>query len=192
MFGSRALTIVGLGLVFGTPSAAQQTPPAGAAPQVQRLVQIESPYAAYEFLIGEWDARPAGGPDNSIRQVFRWGPRQSYIFYTTFVRAGDRPEAIHFEGMMIWNGATRALDYIIAVEPGSGTQESGTMRVEADGSWVRDVLMTQASGRTARFRQTFRRTGRDSATTALMRQTADGWEPTFPGSDRLEMTRRRT
>jgi hypothetical protein len=49
--------------------------------------------------------------------------------------------------------------------------------------------MTDRNGRVEQFRQTFRRTGPDSAVTSLMRRTASGWEPNFPGSDRIEMRR---
>jgi hypothetical protein len=94
--------------------------------------------------------------------------------------------------MLVWNGATRNLDYVIAVEPGSGVQEQGALHVEPDGSVVRDVTMTRANGQIGHFRQTFRRTGPDTVTTSLMRRTATGWEPNFPGSDNIAMTRRPT
>ena len=91
--------------------------------------------------------------------------------------------------MIVWNGQTKGLDYIVVSEPGSGAQESGTFHIEPDGAVVREVKLTRPDGRTQNFRQTFRRTGANSAVTTLMRQTAAGWEPNFPGSEKIEMSR---
>lgn len=177
----------GLGLAWG-PASAQPAP----APRyvMEPSVDIASPYGGYRFLIGDWDTKPTGGPDISFHQRFQWGPKQSYITYTTLTREGAKPEAIHFEGMLVWNGASKNLDYVIASEPGSGAQEKGEMHVEADGSVVREVTMTRPDGVVSHFRQTFRQTGPDRAVTSLMRQTATGWTPNFPGSDALVMIRR--
>jgi hypothetical protein len=82
------------------------------------------------------------------------------------------------------------LDYVFAVEPGSAIQEKGTIRAETDSSIVREVEFTGSDGKVGQFRQTFRRTGSDSAVTSLMRRTDKGWEPNFPGSERIVMTRR--
>ena len=186
----QAIAILGLGILGSGPVWAQQAPTSSAQTRIEAPVDIANPYTAYAFLIGDWDSHPAGGADVSIHQNFRWGTRRSYIYYTTMTRENGRPEAIHFEGMFVWNGAHRNLDYVIVSEPGSGAQEQGTMHAEADGSIVRDVTMTRASGQVAHFRQTFRQTGSDTAVTSLMRQTATGWEPNFPGSDHIVMTRR--
>jgi hypothetical protein len=66
---------------------------------------------------------------------------------------------------------------------------------EPDGAIVREIDLIGADGGIRHFRQTFRRTGDDTAVTTLVRQRADGtWEPNFPGSpgsDKLIMTRRR-
>jgi hypothetical protein len=40
------------------------------------------------------------------------------------------------------------------------------------------------------FRQTFRAFSAETIETALLRETKEGWTPTFPGSDRLLMKRR--
>jgi hypothetical protein len=48
-----------------------------------------------------------------------------------------------------------------------------------------------ADGATARFRQTFQPDGPDRIKTRVLRETKDGWVATFPGSDRLVMTRRK-
>ena len=126
----------------------------------------------------------------TIRQNFRWGPARSYIFYSTYTAHPGQPERLHFEGIMVWNGRSGALDYVFAIEPGSGGQEKGSIRAEPDGTIVREVELTAANGNVGQFRQTFRRTGADAAMTSLMRRTDDGWQPNFPGSDRIAMTRR--
>ena len=188
----QAALLLGLGALAGGPVTAQPTPNRAPATRVEAPTMIANPYTAYAYLIGDWDSRPAGGPDIAIHQNFRWGVRQGSIFYTTSTRLNGSPEEVHFEGLMVWNGATHQVDYVIAHEPGSGNQESGSFHVEADGSIVREVRMTAANGQISHFRQTFRRTGPDTATTSLMRQTATGWEPNFPGSDAIVMTRRRS
>jgi hypothetical protein len=183
-----AALLPGLAALCGTAMAQGGGVPAGAT-RVAPPAAIANPYAPYEFLIGDWYSRPSGGAEIAIHQNFRWGTGRSSIFYTTSTSLNGAPESVHFEGMLVWNGATRNLDYVIAVEPGSGVQEQGAMHVEADGSVVRDVTMIRADGQVGHFRQTFRRTGPDTVTTSLMRQTATGWAPNFPGSDNIAMTR---
>ena len=162
------------------------------APQTQMRIdvptKIANPYGAYEFLIGDWYTKPSGGPDVRIHQQFAWGTEKGSIKYTTLTNVGSAPEAVHFEGLLVWNGATKALDYVIAAEPGSGGQEKGTLHVESNGAVVRDVLLTRADGKTGQFRQRFWREN-DAVFTSLMRKTDKGWEPNFPGSERLAMSR---
>jgi hypothetical protein len=173
-------------LPLGSTAVAQQPPP---QPTMQRPAMVANPYGAMAFLIGEWNTTRADG-QVFVVQRFRWGPNQSYIWYATSTVNGGREE-IHFEGMFIWNFAHQNADFLVVLEPGSGGQEQGTLHAEADGMIVRDVLATDAHGATQTFRQTFRRTGDNTAVTSLMRRTADGsWEPNFPGSDNLIMTRR--
>jgi hypothetical protein len=169
------------------PAVAQ--PPAASPARVLTTAAAADPYAPYAFLIGDWYSSPPGeGP--SIHQRFRWGTKRSFIYYTILTAEAGKAEEVHFEGMFVWNGASGALDYVVTLVPGSGGQEKGVMRLAEDGAIVRDVTMTDREGKVATFRQTFRRTGPDSAVTSLMRRTADGWEPNFPGSDRIEMRRR--
>jgi len=164
---------------------AQQRPQSA----VQRPTMVANPYGAMSFLIGEWDTAGADG-QVFVVQRFRWGPNQSYVWYATSTVNGGREE-IHFEGIFIWNFAHQNADFLVVLEPGSGSQERGALHTEPDGTIVRDVLMTDARGATQTFRQTFRRTGENTAVTSLMRRKADGsWEPNFPGSDNLAMTRR--
>jgi len=159
------------------------------AQQADPRPKLAEAYVPFEFLIGDWTARvEASG--TTVHERLRWGPGNSYIFYSTYMAADGQPERLHFEGIMVWNGKSKALDYVFAVEPGSGAQEKGTIRAEADGTIVREVELTDASGRTGNFRQTFRKLGLDRIETSVMRQTKQGWEPTFPGSERIEMTRR--
>jgi hypothetical protein len=175
------------GVLMSSGAVAQ---PAPAQPQMQidAPVKIANPYTAYEFLIGDWYTKPNGGPDVRIHQQFSWGTEKGSIKYTTLTNVGTAPEAVHFEGLLVWNGATKDVDYIIVTEPGSGGQEKGTLHVEADGTVVREVLLTRADGKTSQFRQRFWREN-DAVFTSLMRKTAKGWEPNFPGSARLAMSR---
>lgn len=177
---ARSLVVIGLILAAATSQvAAHPNPP----PQ---FIASAKPYTPYEFLIGDWYSELSG---TIVHQRFAWGPRQSYIQYSTFMGEKGKTEQLHFDGIMVWNGKTKALDFLFALEPGSGVQEKGALWAEADGSLVRDIEFTDASGKSGRFRQTFRRTGEDSVVTSLMRQTPAGWAPTFPGSDALVMTR---
>ena len=181
--------VIAAGVLASSAAIAQQTP-AQPRMRIDAPAMIANPYGDYEFLIGDWYSKPAGGPDITIHQNFKWGPKQSYIFYTTLTAEKGKPEAVHFEGMLVWNGATKGLDYVIASEPGSGAQEHGTLHVDADGAVVREVTMITASGKSQTFRQRFWRTGIDTAMTSLMRQTDKGWEPNFPGSEKITMARR--
>lgn len=165
--------------MVAAPSMAQPTsPPASAA---------VSAYAPYDWLVGDWTAQAGPGV---LRELLTYGPNRSYIRFSVFTAPVGGPEHLHFEGIALWNGKTRMLDYLFAVEPGSGVQENGTIRAEADGTIVREVEFISPTGQVGTFRQTFRRAGPDRMVTTLVRKTDKGWEPTFPGSDRIEMTRR--
>ena len=149
-------------------------------------VSADDPYSPYAFLVGEWDT-PGG-----IRQSIRWGPKKSYLWYAVYVRPpGATEEDLHQEGLMTWNAKEKDLDFLFVHDPGSLNQEQGKVHVEADGSIVRETTAIYADGTVTHFRQTWRRTGANSAITSLLRQNAEGaWVPNFPGSDRMEMTKR--
>jgi hypothetical protein len=163
-----------------------------------------SPYAPYAFLIGQWDVAPESGGPPLGGALFRWGPKESYIWCAATIAAGGR-EIPHFEGLLMWNGVQKNLDVLIALDlEGGRIQEKGTLRVDADGTVVREITASYsegvhpigmpvagAAGATARFRQTFQPDGPDRIRTRVLRETADGWVATFPGSDRLVMTRRK-
>lgn len=170
------------GVLVDSGVIAQQAPVMQARP----TKLATNPYSPFEFLIGDWYSK--AGPE-TIHQRLRYGPDRSYIQYSTFTGPTGRPEKLHFEGIMVWNGKTNVLDYVFAVEPGSGVQEKGTVRAESDGSVVREVEFTGAKGEVAHFRQKFWRTD-GNVLTSLMRQTATGWELNFPGSDKIAMERR--
>ena len=159
-------------------------------------------YGPYKFLIGEWNVGAEGGPPMVIER-FKWGPNQSYIWFSTseLVNGTEHP---HFEGMLMWNGIHKNLDMLLALDLNGGRiQEKGTLSVEADGTVVRDITATYSEGvrpigqpvvgpegATGHFRQTFKAVGPDKVITVVMRETKDGWVPTFPGSDHLVMTRK--
>lgn len=177
MIKLAAFLFAGAFLIAAAPGAAHDAPLSPAA------VAANAPF---EWLIGDW-LSVAGS--NRLRQNLSWGPHRSYIKYSTYIQPEGQKEQIHFEGIAVWNGKSKAFEYLFAVEPGSAVQEKGTIRAQGDGSLVREVEFTGADGKIGYFRQTIRRTGADSATTSLMRQTAAGWEATFPGSDTIEMKR---
>ena len=147
------------------------------------------PHAALTPLVGEWNVGPAGATTAFVER-FSWGPARAYIWSSVAVLDPSGGEHPHFEGMIIWNAASRRFDYLFAVEPGSLTQEQGEFHVEENGTIVRDVRLTGADGTVSQFIQTFRLLDDGRIETSLMRKTDTGWTPTFPGSDRLTMVRR--
>jgi len=179
---------------------------AGAAgPPSSDVRAATSPYAPYAFLIGQWDFAPEGGGPPLGGTLFRWGPNESYIWCAATLHEAGR-EVPHFEGLFVWNGVQQNLDMLIALdlEGGGRMQEKGVLRLEPDGTVVREITATYseglrtmgsgavgAAGATARFRQTFKPDGPDRLRTQVLRETKDGWVATFPGSDRLVMTRRK-
>jgi len=160
-------------------------------------------YAPYAFLIGEWDVKAEGDNDLVAVQRVRWGPNKSYMWYAV-VLLSDGHEEPHLEGMLMWNGVHRNLDMLFAIDLNSGrVQEQGTISVAPDGSLVREITAIYSAGlpksggqtvgpegATGHFRQTYKQIGPDKIQTSVMRQTKTGWVASFPGSDKLIMTRR--
>jgi hypothetical protein len=163
------------------------------------------PYAPYEFLIGDWDVSLAEGPPAMVAR-FSWGPNRSYIRYAAslLTAKGEEP---HFEGVLMWNGVAKNLDMLLMLDltERAAVQERGTLSVAADGTLVREINASYSegatplggqkagpAGTTVHFRQTYRRLAPDKIATAAMRETPQGWVPTFPGGDRMIMTRRST
>lgn len=144
------------------------------------FLEVAKPYAPYEFLIGDWYSKLAD-QSTVIHQQFKWGPGKSYIIYSTYMVAAGKPEQLHFEGMMVWNGKSKALDFLFAVQPGSGAQEKGTVTADRDGTIVREAEMTDDDGDLDRFRQTFRRVPGGKLITSMMHQKAKGWVIDPPG-----------
>lgn len=142
-------------------------------------------------LIGEWNVAPPGAATAFVER-FSFGPKQAYVWVEVAFIQASGGEHLHFEGISVWNAATGRFDYLYAVEPGSGVQEKGEIYADDDGVIVRDVTLTAADGSVSVFRQTFRDLGDGRFETTLMRRSADGWQPTFPGSERLIMIRRST
>jgi hypothetical protein len=160
-------------------------------------------YASYEFLIGEWDVKSGtDGAPTAVTRV-RWGPNHSYIWYSVALIA-DAHEEPHLEGMLVWNGVHKNLDMLFTIDLRSGrSQEQGTMSVEQDGSLVREITAVHSTGvptmsgkavgpegATRHFRQIYKRIGPDKIQTSVMRETDHGWVASFPGSDKMIMTRR--
>ena len=154
---------------------------------------VENPYAPYRFLIGEWDVAPEGGGPAMGVARFRFGPNQSYVWISMSLISGGA-EAPHFEGLLVYNAVNRNLDMLVCGDLERGLmQEKGTFSMQPDGSALREITATfpaGGKGATASFRQPYRPVSADRILTSAMRQTASGWVATFPGSDRLVMTRR--
>ncbi len=72
------LLLLSLLLLFSTSGFAQV--PAG-HPSAPASTPTISPYARYEFLIGEWTIGNEGGPPAMIVR-FRWGSGQAYLWYS--------------------------------------------------------------------------------------------------------------
>ena len=178
----RSLLMIGMALV-AIESAASSAQPAAA----RALPGFD--HNAYEWLLGEWFSTNGG---TTIRQKLTLDPNKAFVTFATYLGEPGQNERVHFEGLMVWNGKSKAFDYLFAIEPGSGSQERGTVRAQPDGSIVRDVELTAADGTVSHFRQTFRKTGPQSAETSLMRKTPIGWVPNFPGSERIAMKRQRS
>jgi hypothetical protein len=171
--------------------------PAAAAPS--------DPYGPYKFLIGEWDVVPEGGGPAAGVARLKWGPNKSYIWYSMSLldNGAERP---HFEGILVWNGVQKNLDMLLSMDLEHGlVQEKGFVTAEPDGTVVREITASYSegvramgghgstgaqSGATAKFRQTFKAAGPDRILTRALRDSPHGWIATFPGSDRLAMTRR--
>ena len=146
---------------------------------------VDEAYAPYTRLIGTWESN-----NGAIVQRFSWGPGRAYILYSTTTRGADGVERVHFEGIMVYNAQSQHLDFLIALEPGSLSQERGSVHAEPGGDIVSDVELIGPNGARGRFRQTFRLTSADAGETSLMRDDGNGgWAPNFPGSDHLAMRR---
>ena len=184
-----------LGVLLTVPGFAQHQPPGAPQPAV-----AASPYAPYEFLMGDWDVMQPDKPPFMVMH-FKWGggPR-GYIFYNASMLK-DGAEETHFEGMLIWNAVSKNLDMLLTLDPTHGeTQERGTVYITSDGTVVRQIQAIgpqsvrgpdgKPTAGSAIFRQTFKQTGPDEIKTVVLRDTLNGWVPTFPGSENLIMKRR--
>jgi hypothetical protein len=98
----------------------------------------------------------------------------------------------HFEGILVWNGVRRNLDMLLSLDLNGGRiQEQGTISIAPDGTVTREVTAYYSEGvQPIGQRQTFKSAGRDRIITSVMREAKGGWVATFPGSERLVMTRK--
>jgi hypothetical protein len=133
--GAAALA---LGLVVAAPASAHDTPAAAGS--------AASPYAPYETLIGDWDLSGAHGPIGMTLR-FGWGPAHSYITVSA-VEQTQGGEHTHFDGVMMWDGATHALDVLVMLDVSSGASvhEEGAFLRQANGSFVREITAVYSQG----------------------------------------------
>jgi hypothetical protein len=145
-----------------------------------KFIETANPYGPYEFLIGDWYTKLP--QENAIvHQQFGWGPGKASMTYATFVAVPGKPEHLHFGGTMIWNPTAKALDYLFAVEPGSGVEERGTITVQPDGGLVREVEAIYPDGKVLRSRQTFHRGDDGTVATDVQSETPKGWVSSLRG-----------
>lgn len=185
-----------LSLTISAAALAHPTPPSAGA-------HAPTPYAPYTPLMGEWHVGREGQSAQLIER-FVWAGGGSYIEFSAATLDGGH-ETPHFEGVLMWNGVRRALDMLVMLDlsPSARVLEGGTLQALPDGSFVREITAYYSEGQPragggvvtregARmtFRQTFTPIDANHMRTAILRETANGWVPTFPGSDAMVMTRR--
>ncbi len=175
------------------------------SPLSAQEVPVPKVYAPYAFLIGEWNVSVEGRAPAAVSR-FRWGPMKTYIHYSGALLVNGK-EAPNWEGILVWNGVRRKLDMLLVLDLSTGdlAQEQGSVSLESDGSVVRDITVYYAEGNaippdwtraagpdgaTARFRHNFKQVAPGRVRSSVMRQTLEGWEPSFPGSDNLVMVKR--
>jgi hypothetical protein len=155
----------------------------------EEFARTPAPFAVLEPLIGEWDVGPESGGTSFVER-FSWGPNRGYMRFSASLITKSGEEHLHLDGVILWNATTRRFDYLLAVEPGSLTQERGEFYRNEAGEIIREVFLTAADGSTGVFRQTFRPLEGGKYAVSLLRQTGENWTATFPGSDRLLMVPR--
>ena len=174
-----------------------------AGPNLMTAQEHSNVYAPFAFLIGEWEIKSADGDKVMAVQRVKWGPNQSYMWYSVALMSDGREEP-HLEGMLMWNGVHKNLDMLFAIDLQSGkSQEQGTISVGKNGELVREITAVHSEGvptsagkgvgpegATRQFRQTYKQAGSDKIETSVMRKTDKGWVASFPGSDKWVMTRR--
>jgi hypothetical protein len=174
---TRKLLLAAAAMLVASPVAAHNVQ---ASPDFAKT----KPYGPYEFLIGDWYSNLAA-EHAVIHQQFGWGPGKGSIAHATYIDMAGKPEHLHFGGTMIWNGKTHAVDYLFAVEPGSGVEASGTFTAAPDGSITREVAETYPDGKIIRTRQTFHALADGTVKMDLLSQTPKGWVSALPGGAML-------
>lgn len=189
MVWSGCSLLVATLIILGSSAAVGLDLPPGAALEAGPAVETPAPYAPYTVLIGEWDVGSGGGQAAAVSR-FRWGPTKTYIWYSgaLLVEGSEQPS---WEGLLVWNGVRKTLDFLLVLEPASGNlvQEQGTVHVEQDGTVVRDITAFYSKGNAvppnwdkaagpegarARFRHTFKPDGPDRILSSVMRKTDVG------------------
>lgn len=189
-------------MAFGVAGMSRLT---GAVAHAEPQSEIPAAYAPYAFLVGDWDVGVEGRKPAAVSRI-HWSSAKTYLWYSGALLVEGK-EVPSWEGLLVWNGVRKQLDFLMVLDPASGklVQEQGSLHVEADGTVVREITayysegnpvppnwdtLAGPAGASAQFRHTFRADGPNRILSTVMRKTADGWAANFPGSDHLVMTRR--
>lgn len=172
-----------IGLLIFTGLMTAQHPPAA-------ISDATSVYEPFDPLIGTWIILNKSGKAIGTA-VFKYGPGKSYIWHSVALAMGGTEEP-HYEGVLVWNGGHKGLDMLISLDLNGGrVQEQGRLTRGGNGVFTREIMSTGPTGKQQQFRQTYSPEGGEKLATKVMRRTASGWEPTFPGSDQLTYVRKR-
>lgn len=161
-------------------------------------------FAPYAFLIGEWDIHEQGSPPAAVTRAYWSGGGTSIRLETDLIVSGK--SLPHYEGVLIWNPVRRDFDMLLNLDLNTAkVQERGRVNVSADGVVTREIIASYApgvvgpdgkkvgpAGAEFEFRQIFTRLSDDEIETSMMRRTTTGWVATFPGSEEIRMTRRKS
>ena len=177
-----------LSIIVGAAALVASTQGNAHAVQQNHFLATAKVYAPYEFLIGDWYTK-LPGENALIHQQFSWGPGKGSISYATYFGPPDHADHLHFGGMMVWNGKSRLLDYLFAVEPDSGVQEKGTFAVQPDGTIVREVEATYPDGKVTQNRQIFRKMADGTVSMDLLDRKPSGWASSLPAGKPIIMSK---
>ena len=165
------------------------------------------PYAPLRFLIGTWESRYKG--ELAATQQFEFGIEDAAIYWSgdRYIGGQRRPS---FEGIAILNSVTNEYEYLVSLGTAAGTAgdtilEKGRFLPLEDGSIRREIFvfypegtklpptgqrLAGPGGYVREYRQWFSSIDENTIETKIVYLNEQGdWVPSFPGSERLVLTR---